>query len=51
MGEYEFASETDRVQLKILLKVRPGMAPGPRLGLVQQLGAGWQVPHYAVSLG
>jgi hypothetical protein len=37
--------------LKILLKVKPGM--GGRYDWVECLGcgAGWQVPHYAESIG
>ena len=45
----EYVAETDPAVLKVLLKVsRPGGLP---MGRVRRLRRGWQVPHYAESVG
>jgi hypothetical protein len=50
-GQCEFASESDPAVPKILLKVRPGLGPGYSCAECGSCAAGWQVPHYAESVG
>jgi hypothetical protein len=51
LPQCEFASETDPAVLKVLLKVKPGMGPGYDWVECGSCAAGWQVPHYAESIG
>jgi hypothetical protein len=48
-GQCEYVSETDPVVIKVLLKVTDkGDHDSVECG---SCGAGWQVPHYAESVG
>ena len=50
-GECEFACETDPSVLRVLLKVKPGMGGNYSWVECGSCGTGWQVPHYAESVG
>jgi hypothetical protein len=50
-GQCEFASETDAAVLRVILKVRDGMAPGYWWVRCHSCDSAWQVPHYAESVG
>jgi hypothetical protein len=47
----EFASETAAAMLRVLLKVKPGMGEGYDSVECGSCSAGWQIPHYAESVG
>jgi hypothetical protein len=51
LGQCEYIAETDRGVLKVLLKVKPGMGEGYDWVECGACDAGWQVPHYAESVG
>jgi hypothetical protein len=51
MGQCEFASADDPSVLRVLLKVKPGLGEGYDWVECGACGAGWQVPHYAESVG
>jgi hypothetical protein len=51
MPQCEYVSETDPSVLRILLKVKPGLAAGYDWVECGSCDAGWQVPHYAESVG
>jgi hypothetical protein len=50
LPQCEFAA-TEPGVLKILLKVKPGLGDGYDWVECGASGAGWQVPHYAQSVG
>jgi hypothetical protein len=47
----EFASETDPAVLKVLMKVKDGAGGGYWWVECGSCACGWQVPHYAESVG
>ena len=51
LGQCEYISETDPAVLKFLLKVKPGLGEGYDWVECGCCEAGWQVPHYAESVG
>ena len=50
-GECEFASETDAPVLRVILKVKDGAGGGYWWVECGSCDAGWQVTHYAESVG
>jgi hypothetical protein len=50
-GECEFAFETDAAVLRILLKVEGGAGGNYWWVQCSACDTGWQVPHYAESVG
>jgi hypothetical protein len=50
-GECEFASETDAAVLRVILKVKDGAGGGYWWVECGSCDAGWQVTHYAESVG
>jgi hypothetical protein len=51
-GQCEYVSETDPPPvIKVLLKVKPGLGEGYDWVECGSCAAGWQVPHYAESVG
>jgi hypothetical protein len=51
MGECEFAAETDPAVLWVILKVKDGAGGGYWWVECGSCEAGWQVAHYAESVG
>jgi hypothetical protein len=47
----KLASETDPAVLKVLLKVKPGLGEGYDWVECGSCAVGWQVPHFAESVG
>jgi hypothetical protein len=47
----EFANETDPALLRVLLKGTPGLGGGYWWVECGSCACGWQVPHYAESVG
>jgi hypothetical protein len=51
LGQCEYVSETDPAVLKVLLKVKPGMGEGYDWVECNGCDMGWQVAHFAESVG
>jgi hypothetical protein len=51
LGQCEYVPETDPSVLRVLLRVKPGMGEGYDRVECRACGVGWQVPHYAESVG
>jgi hypothetical protein len=49
LGQCEYVTETDPVELQLLLKIKPGLGEGYDWVEGGACGAGWQVAHYAVG--
>jgi hypothetical protein len=51
LPQCEYVSATDPAVLRILLKVKPGLGEGYDWVECGAYEAGWQIPHYAESVG